>query len=62
MLYRELLDHQAAPPTILNFGAKSPLTKVFVQLAPFLDQTTPIFTQLANFWRMLKVPPINTQA
>ena len=42
MLYRQLLDQQAAPPTILNSGAKSPLTKAFVQLAPFLDQTNTI--------------------
>ena len=39
MLYRQLLDQQAAPPTILNSGTKSTTTKVFVQLAPFLDQT-----------------------
>ena len=38
MLHRQLLDQQAAPPTILNSGSKSPLTKAFVQLAPFLDQ------------------------
>ena len=36
---RHVLDQQAASPTILNSGAKSPLTKVFVWLAPFLDQT-----------------------
>ena len=41
MLYRQLLDQQAAPPTILNSGAKSPLT-AFVQLVPFLDQTNTI--------------------
>ena len=41
-LYRQLLDQVAAPPTMLNSGAKSPLTKVFVQLAPFLDQTNTI--------------------
>ena len=38
-LQKQFLDQQAVPPTILNSGAKSPLTKAFVQLAPFLDQT-----------------------
>ena len=42
MLYRQLLDQQAAPTTILNSGAKSPLTKAFVQLAPILDQPNTI--------------------
>ena len=42
MLYRQLSDQQAALPTILNCGAKSPLTKAFVQLAAFLDQTNTI--------------------
>ena len=42
MLYRQLLDQQAATPTILNSGAKSPLTKALVQLAPFLSQTNTI--------------------
>ena len=42
MLYRQLLDQKAAPPTILNSGAKSPLTKAFVQLTLFLDQTNTI--------------------
>ena len=42
MFYKQLLDQQAAPPTILNSGAKSLLTKAFVQLAPFLDQTNTI--------------------
>ena len=48
-LYRQLLDQQAAPPTILNSGAKSPLTKAFVQLAPFLDQTNTIKLPSAIF-------------
>ena len=42
MLYRQLVNQQAAPPKILNYGAKSPLTKAFVQLAPLLDQTNTI--------------------
>ena len=42
MLYRQLLDQQAATPTILNSGAKSLLTKALVQLAPFLSQTNTI--------------------
>ena len=32
------MDQQSAPPTMLNSGAKSPLTNAFVQLVPFLDQ------------------------
>ena len=39
MLYRQLLDQQVASPTTSNSGAKSPLTKAFARLAPFLDQT-----------------------
>ena len=39
ILYRKLVDQQTAHLTILNSGAKSTLTKAFVQLAPFLDQT-----------------------
>ena len=42
MLYRQLLDQQATPPTILNSGVKSALIKFFVQLATFLDQTNTI--------------------
>ena len=49
MLYRQLGDQQAAPPTILNSGAKNILTKAYVQLAPFLDQTnTKIKVKLYN--------------
>ena len=47
MLYRQLLDQQAAPPTILNSGAKSPLT-AFVQLAPFLDHTNTIHSKKSS--------------
>ena len=56
MLYRQLVDQQSAPPTILNSGAKSPLTEAFVQLAPFLDQTNTIklpFSYLYVFWNVL---------
>ena len=42
MLYRQLFDQQAAPPTILNSCTKSPLTNAFVQLSLFLDQTNTI--------------------
>ena len=42
MLYRQLVDQQSTPPTILNSGTKSPLTKAYVQLAPFLEQTNTI--------------------
>ena len=42
MLYRQLVDRQTAPPILLSSGAKSPLTKAFVQLAPFFDQTNTI--------------------
>ena len=45
MLYRQLLDQQAAPLTILNSGTKSLLTKAIVQLVPFLDQTNTITGQ-----------------
>ena len=38
-LYRQLEDQQVAPLTISISGTKSPLTKAFVLLAPFLDQT-----------------------
>ena len=39
MLYGQLVDQKAAPSTILNYGAKSPLTKDFVQwgLATMLE-------------------------
>ena len=40
MLYGQLVDQQAAPPTILDSGAKRPLTRAFDQLAPFLDFLT----------------------
>ena len=33
---------ETAPPTILSSGAKSPLTKAFVLIAPFLDQINTI--------------------
>ena len=33
---------KTAPPTILSSGAKSPLTKAFVLIAPFLDQINTI--------------------
>ena len=49
MLCRQLLDQQAAPPTIFNSGAKSPLTKAFVQLAPFPDQTNTIISLTLMF-------------
>ena len=42
MLYRQSEDQQVAPPIIFIFGAKSPLTKASVLLAPFLDQTNTI--------------------
>ena len=35
-LQRRLEDQQVAPPTIFISSAKSPLTKVYVLLAPFL--------------------------
>ena len=38
MLYRQLVDQQAAPPTLLNSGAESSLTKASVLLGPFIDQ------------------------
>ena len=38
----QLEDQQVAPSTIFLSGAKSPLTKAFVLLAPFLDQTNTI--------------------
>ena len=36
-------DQQVAPPTLFISGAKNPLTKAFVLLAPFLDQTNTIY-------------------
>ena len=42
MLCRQLEDQQVAHPTIFISGAKSHLTKAFVLLAPFLDQTNPL--------------------
>ena len=51
VLYRQLLDQQSAPPTLLNSGAQSPLTKAFVQLAPFLDQTNTIIF-------LIRIPPV----
>ena len=33
---------ETAPPTILRSGVKSPLTKAFVLIAPFLDQINTI--------------------
>ena len=46
MLYKQLVDQKSAPPKILNSGAKSPFTKAFVQLVPFLDQTNTIIVKL----------------
>ena len=34
---------ETAPPTILSSGAKTPLTKAFVLIAPFLDLIYTIF-------------------
>ena len=34
MLYSQLEDQQVAPPTIFISGAKNPLTKTFLLLAP----------------------------
>ena len=48
MLYRQLVNQQAAPPKILNSGTKSPLAKAFGQLAPFLDQTNTIHIHITN--------------
>ena len=48
MLYRQLLDQLVTPPTIFISGAKSPLTKAFVLLVQFLEQTNTIY-QLSNF-------------
>ena len=42
MLCRQLEYQLVAPPTIFISGTKSPLTKAFVLLAPFLDQTNTI--------------------
>ena len=39
------MDQQAAPPVILNSGAKSYLTKASVLLVPFLDQINTILRQ-----------------
>ena len=41
LLYRQLEDQQVAPPTWSSFWHQEcPLTKAFVLLVPFLDQTT----------------------
>ena len=43
LLYRQLEDQQVAPPTQSSFWRQEcPLTKAFVLLAPFLDQTNTI--------------------
>ena len=42
ILFRQLVDQQAAPPTILNSAAKSSLTKASVLLALFLDHINTI--------------------
>ena len=42
MLYRQLEDQQVAPPIVFISGSKSPLTRAFVLLAPFLDQINSI--------------------
>ena len=46
-----MLSRQTAPATILNSGAKSPLTKAFVMLGPFLDQTNTIIVLDVILWK-----------
>ena len=41
---------ETPPPSILSFGAKSPLTKAFVLIVPFLDQINTMILQFnVNF-------------
>ena len=58
----EFLHKYAAPPTIFSFGTNSPLTKAFVLIAPFLDQTNTIvaFTSLCyrRLWSMSLRPSL----
>ena len=50
MLHRQLKGQQVAPPPIFISGAKSPFSKAFVLLAPFLDQTNTILWLFLVFW------------